>query len=1036
MRKILFSFLFIVVSVFTISNNASAKVDLFYVANDNILDSSRPNDTKTCSIYGDIGSWNNYGGAAYRYISKLNLSNVNVSSAEITKALFKIDRVSTTWDDDDNYILHKITSDWDPNSVTWNNPPSFDSASIPGQKGGYGIFEFDITNIVKGWVDNPSSNYGFLIKKINEDLNASRHKGSFACANYGTGGSEDAPILEIHSSEIAQDSIQFHNIKIDGDNLVVSYSKNFATCAHLKKSNHSLVHTNNFFCQQGNNIEITQPLSKFTVFEGQELMLCHGNNGNICSEFRSVEKIEAVEQNLIISDIRGNVDSGQNKASIYWTTGSIKGECTVAYSKNSNLSSGTTILGSIIQYPTSTNDGKYHYYASLNNLADSDYYYKIMCVGSNGASAESSIYTLKSQTKPDLTINSLSVKENGNKIFSRNPNSGERFYLQPVVSFGESGEIADSIPAGTSFLLDFYVNNVKKGTSVFTKNCSSCTGYSLENLFPLTINSNGNFELKIVTDTQNIIAESNENNNIFITTITIGTAQPEINILDVRKTEMNSHEATIQWRSNATKKCDLIYSSKDSNLEDDVIYSGRDQNDIISMGIPKGNGLYEAGINIQEGNTYYYKVVCRNTDNSKAISSVYSFNVLSVSKPDLVIKDINNLKYFEGYHSSIGRSVRKGIHGMIEISNIGNVNAILPLPSQQINMLISFDSIPGYEQSYHGNIGLIRPGATEIFSIAFELSEEAETKLEQGYSFTVKIDPENSLSESNENNNTFTKIISTAVTTQCTDTDGGKNYYTKGTSNTFSDYCIDNNTLREFYCEGNESKTISYKCPGNCQNGVCIDTQITKPKPENLGQSIKEINQRAKDLLGENKLDSILAELKQLRSLVKEQQTQIKHLKKLVQNVKEISEQAQSAISNFITYGVDENTKKLGEGERAAVMFSYKSAFDKLPETEEELADAIKIANGRWPSMTNDKAEKGAKVQFKKIYKRDADMNDPNDNAAVTVMAYGLRQKAENRNLNSEKQGIRTFEHIYGYHPSSTEDWNIMQAITYSGATR
>ena len=63
-------------------------------------------------------------------------------------------------------------------------------------------------------------------------------------------------------------------------------------------------------------------------------------------------------------------------------------------------------------------------------------------------------------------------------------------------------------------------------------------------------------------------------------------------------------------------------------------------------------------------------------------------------------------------------------------------------------------------------------------------------------------------------------------------------------------------------------------------------------------------------------------------------------------------------------------------------------------------------------------------------------MDDPGDNAAVTVMAYGLRQKAENRNLESEKKGINTFKNIYGYHPASTEDWNIMQAITYSGAAR
>ena len=63
-------------------------------------------------------------------------------------------------------------------------------------------------------------------------------------------------------------------------------------------------------------------------------------------------------------------------------------------------------------------------------------------------------------------------------------------------------------------------------------------------------------------------------------------------------------------------------------------------------------------------------------------------------------------------------------------------------------------------------------------------------------------------------------------------------------------------------------------------------------------------------------------------------------------------------------------------------------------------------------------------------------MGNPNDNAAVVVIAYGLRQKAENRNLDSERQGIRIFENIYGHLPQTTEEWNIMQSITYSGATR
>jgi len=63
-------------------------------------------------------------------------------------------------------------------------------------------------------------------------------------------------------------------------------------------------------------------------------------------------------------------------------------------------------------------------------------------------------------------------------------------------------------------------------------------------------------------------------------------------------------------------------------------------------------------------------------------------------------------------------------------------------------------------------------------------------------------------------------------------------------------------------------------------------------------------------------------------------------------------------------------------------------------------------------------------------------MNNKNDEAAVVVMAYGLRQRAENRNLDSEAQGLKIFKAIFKYLPSTTKDWNILQAITYSGATR
>jgi hypothetical protein len=249
-----------------------------------------------------------------------------------------------------------------------------------------------------------------------------------------------------------------------------------------------------------------------------------------------------------------------------------------------------------------------------------------------------------------------------------------------------------------------------------------------------------------------------------------------------------------------------------------------------------------------------------------------------------------------------------------------------------------------------------------------------------------------------------------------------------------------NGDFGSFFKDGEEyhfSITALYstdKIAGNAISAT-YNGPAYEAKPEKYIDPIVNMEKKAQ-LLRANGLGDILAELKELRDVVKEQQNEIKYLKTLMADFKNIAQNVQDSLNNFITYGVDENTQKLGAGERAAVIHSFKSAFNKLPETDDEMADAIKIANGRWPAMTNEAAEHRAKIEFKKIYLRDADMNQANDNAAVTVMTYGLRQKAENRNLDSEREGIKTFKYIYGSTPDSTEDWNIMQAITYSGATR
>ena len=106
-----------------------------------------------------------------------------------------------------------------------------------------------------------------------------------------------------------------------------------------------------------------------------------------------------------------------------------------------------------------------------------------------------------------------------------------------------------------------------------------------------------------------------------------------------------------------------------------------------------------------------------------------------------------------------------------------------------------------------------------------------------------------------------------------------------------------------------------------------------------------------------------------------------------------------------------------------------------MPQSISDWQDIIKIANGRWPSERNLSAEQKAEQEiFKKVYLRLADMSNPNDNAAVTVITYGLRPA--NRNMDSEKAGIKIFKNIYGYNPASAIDWDVVRAIAYSGATR
>jgi hypothetical protein len=158
----------------------------------------------------------------------------------------------------------------------------------------------------------------------------------------------------------------------------------------------------------------------------------------------------------------------------------------------------------------------------------------------------------------------------------------------------------------------------------------------------------------------------------------------------------------------------------------------------------------------------------------------------------------------------------------------------------------------------------------------------------------------------------------------------------------------------------------------------------------------------------------------------------------LGQGVSVSAESARTA-AVFIYEGT-ETSRPVGFGERMSVIKSFYYAFDRFPESATDWQDIIKISAGRWPTQRNLEKEKEMKQIFEKIYLRQPDMSNANDNAMITIAAYGLRPQ----HPDPEKQNIAW--HYYGLIIGGSKifsdkweyqkKWDIIRGIAYSGASR
>ena len=93
--------------------------------------------------------------------------------------------------------LYRVTSNWEENEITWNNQPtsSLDTVALPTLYDTTGTWiTCHIEDFVKGWLDGSITNYGLLLKAIDE---SSEDTGArFFSSDYVTDITKH-PILEI-----------------------------------------------------------------------------------------------------------------------------------------------------------------------------------------------------------------------------------------------------------------------------------------------------------------------------------------------------------------------------------------------------------------------------------------------------------------------------------------------------------------------------------------------------------------------------------------------------------------------------------------------------------------------------------------------------------------------------------------------------------------------------------------------------------------------------------------------------------------------
>lgn len=148
------------------------------------------------SSYDNLWIGRNFDGDVSRTLIQLDISSLP-SNAVIVSSYLELYQDVVWGTENFNISTHKITTSWDLDDVSWNNPPLFNSTaeSTSQIKAGEKTWlSWDIKGLTQDWVNENTNNYGILLKKTNE----SSGETDIACwSSYNTTEPDLRPKLRI-----------------------------------------------------------------------------------------------------------------------------------------------------------------------------------------------------------------------------------------------------------------------------------------------------------------------------------------------------------------------------------------------------------------------------------------------------------------------------------------------------------------------------------------------------------------------------------------------------------------------------------------------------------------------------------------------------------------------------------------------------------------------------------------------------------------------------------------------------------------------